>query len=378
MLEASKHILISAGEASGDMHAANLIQKVKKIAPNIQFYGMGSNLMRDAGAKIIVDANPLSIMGWVEIILKFSMICNAFRIMTNALLQNKPDLLILVDYPGFNLRLAKVAKKAGIKVLYFISPKIWAWNQGRIETIKKYVDIMAVIFPFEVEFYKKWQIPVAFVGNPLVELVKPKLTKEAAQKAFNLNPTCRTIGLFPGSRKNEIKYLLPIMLAAAKLLKDKDQNLQFILSQASSITLNELQAYLQSSLVPVQIIQNQNYDVMQTCDAIIAASGTVTLEIALMAIPLVLIYKTSWIEYKLAKYLIKIPYIGLCNILANRKIIQELLQYDATPNKIAKEIEKILNNSNYHTKMLSNLTEIQNLLKLSTQKDIAKVVMELI
>lgn len=378
MQKTIKHILISVGEASGDMHAANLVQAVKKSSPNIQFYGMGANLMQNAGVNIIVNANKLSIMGWVEIITKFSAIRKAFRIMTDAVLHNKPDLLILVDYPGFNLRLAKVAKKAGIKVLYFISPKIWAWNQGRVEIIKKYVDMMAVIFPFEVEFYKKRQVSVTFVGNPLLEMVKPKLTREAAQKTFNLNPNYKTIGLFPGSRKSEIKYLLPIMLATAQLLKTKYPNLQFLLPQASSITIDELQPYLQSCPIKIQVVQNQNYDVMQVCDAIIAASGTATLEIALMAIPLVIIYKGSWLEYKIAKHLIKIPYIGLCNILANKKIVQELLQYDATPKNITEEIEKILNDTNYRTEMTINLMKTKNLLENSAKKDIVQLIISMI
>jgi lipid-A-disaccharide synthase len=369
-----KQILISVGEASGDMHATNLVQAVKKIAPNIHFYGMGANLMRSVGVDIIIDANDLSIVGGLEVITKFSKIRKAFRIMQNALEYNKPDLLILVDYPGFNLRLAKMAKTTGIKVLYFISPKVWAWNQGRIEIIKKYVDKMAVIFPFEVDFYKKYQVPVAFVGNPLLEIVKPKLTREAGELAFHLDPNCKTIGLFPGSRKSEIKYLLPIMLETAKLLKNKNPNLQFLLPQASSITLDDLQLYLQASSIKVQVIPNQNYDVMQVCDAIIAASGTVTLEIAIMTIPEVIIYKKSWLEYQIAKRVIKIPYIGLCNILANKKIVQELLQYDATPENIAKEIEKILNDANYREEMIANLTNTKNLLKGAKQENIAELI----
>ncbi len=349
-----KQILISVGEASGDMHATNLVQAVKKTAPNIQFYGMGANLMRKTGVDIIIDANDLSIVGGLEVITKFPKIYKAFRIMQNALEHNKPDLLILVDYPGFNLRLAKIAKKAGVKVLYFISPKIWAWNQGRVEIIKKYVDKMAVIFPFEVDFYKEYQVPVTFVGNPLLEIAKPKLTRETAALAFHLDPNCKTIGLFPGSRKSEIKYLLPIMLETAKLLKNKNPKLQFLLPQASSITLDDLQPYLQASSIKVQVIPNQNYDVMQVCDAII--------------------YKKSWLEYQIAKRVIKIPYIGLCNILANKKIVQELLQYDATPENIAKEIEKILNDTNYRQEMIANLINTKNLLKGAKQENIAELV----
>ncbi|MEI8054850.1 MAG: lipid-A-disaccharide synthase [bacterium] len=373
-----KNILISVGEPSGDMHAADLVQAVKKIVPNTKFYGMGGNLMRDAGVDIIIDAGELSIFGGLEIITKLSKIRQAFRIMQDALLRNKPDLLILVDYPGFNLRLAEFAKEAGVKILYYISPKIWAWNQGRIEIIKKYVDIMAVIFPFEVDFYKKLGMPVIFVGNPLLKTVKPKLTHDAARQSFHLDPNCKTIGLFPGSRKSEIKYLLPIMLIAAKLLKNQNPNLQFLLPQANSITLDDLQPYLQSSPVKIRIIKDQNYDVMQVCDAIIAASGTATLEIALMAIPQVIIYKKSWLEYQIARHLIKIPYVGLCNILANKKIVQEFLQYDATPNNIAKEIEKILNDANYREEMIANLIQTKKLLESDKQKNIAELVLKTI
>jgi lipid-A-disaccharide synthase len=294
--------------------------------------------------------------------------------MKHALIHDKPDLLILVDYPGFNLRLAKVAKKEGVKVLYFISPKVWAWNQGRVKTIKESVDMMAVIFPFEVDFYKKWQVPATFVGNPLLELVKPKLSRENALKEFNLDPNHKTVGLFPGSRKSEIKRLLPIMLEAAKLLKEHDPELQFILPQASSISDKYLQQYLGSNPIKIQVIKQQNYDAMQVCDAIIAASGTVTLEIAIMGVPLTIIYKISWLEYKIAKLLVKIPNVGLCNIVAGKKIAQELLQDDATPKNIAKEIDKILYNSDYRQEMITNLEKIKSLLKSNEQKDIAELI----
>jgi lipid-A-disaccharide synthase len=372
-----KNILISAGEASGDMHAANLVQKVKKIAPDMRFYGMGGDLMRNAGADVIVDANSLSIIGLLEIITKFFKLLAAFRAMKRALFRDKPDLLILVDYPGFNLRLAKVAKKAGIKVLYFISPKVWAWNQGRVKTIKESVDMMAVIFPFEVDFYKKWQVPATFVGNPLLEIVKPKLARENALKEFHLDPNHKTVGLFPGSRKGEIKRLLPIMLETAKLLKEHDPNLQFILPQASSISIDDLQPYLQTSSIEVRIVKNQNYDAMQVCDAIIAASGTVTLEIAIMGIPLTIIYKISWLEHQIAKLLVKIPYIGLCNIVSNKQIAQELLQDDATPENIAREIDKTLHDSDYRQKMINNLTKTKDLLESNEQENLAELAIKM-
>lgn len=372
-----KNILISAGEASGDMHAAKLVKIVKQQIHNIKFYGMGASLMQTAGVDIIVNANELSVIGLLEIITKFKAIKQAFNIMEEALKNDKPDLLILVDYPGFNLRLAKAAKKYGVKVLYFISPKVWAWNQRRVKIIKKYVDIMAVIFPFEVDFYKQFTIPAVFVGNPLLDLTKPKLSREQAIINFDLDIKYKTIGLFPGSRTSEIKRLLPTMLQAAQVLKKQNPELQFILSQASSQSREYLQQFLQFSPVEVKVISGQNIDVMQVCDAVIAASGTATLEIAIMGIPLVIIYKTSWLEYLIARIVIKIPYLGLCNILMQQKIVQELLQGDATAPKIAHEINRLLNDINYRQEMLGNLHKVKAVLENGNRKEIAQIIADL-
>lgn len=378
MQQLTKKILISAGELSGDMHAANFVKAVAKTAPHIKFYGMGGDLMQKAGVDLIVNSNDLSVIGGLEIITKFTKIWHAFKAMKHAIYRDKPDLLLLVDYPGFNLRLAKIAKKAGVKVLYYISPKVWAWHQSRVKTIKKCVDLMAVIFPFEVDFYNKYQVPVKFVGNPLLNIVIPKLSLPAARQTFNIDPNCKTVGLFPGSRLSEIKRLLPIMLDAAKILKEQDLHIQFLLPQAPSITDDDLQPYLHASAIKPMIIKEQNYDVMQVCDAIIAASGTVTLEITLMEIPLVIIYKMAWWEAQITKRLIKIPYVGLCNILAGKKIVPELLQDDATPEKIADEISKLLNDDDYRKMMICNLSTIKNSFKNKEQANISQVIIEMI
>ena len=378
MKKSTKRILLSAGEASGDLHAANLVQKVKRLNPHITFYGIGGDLMRKEGVNILVDVNNLSIIGFLEIITKFTQIRQAFRIMVNKLLRDKPDLLILVDYPGFNLRLAKVAKKLGVRVLYFISPKIWAWHQSRAKIVKKYVDVMAVIFPFEVDFYKQWQVPAIFVGNPLLKMVTTKLTPPAARRALNLKPNSQVIGLFPGSRIRELKYLLPTMLATTELLAKQNPNIEFLLPQAHSITDAELQKYLSTNSRKIHVIKQRNYEVMQACDAIIAASGTVTLEIALMGIPLVITYKTSWLEYQIAKLLLKIPYIGLCNILAKQEIAPEILQNDATAKNIAKEIQQILQDPTYRNNMLTHSQKIKDLLSQNVQITIEQLVIKML
>ncbi|MDR1012328.1 MAG: lipid-A-disaccharide synthase [Coxiellaceae bacterium] len=380
MQKINKRILISAGELSGDIHASILVKEITKLSPKTAFYGMGGKLMQESGVDILVDSSDLNIIGGIEIISKLIKLILALLTMRNSIRHKskRPDLLILVDYPGFNLLLAKIAKRVGVKVLYYISPKIWAWNRGRVQIIKKYVDIMAVIFPFEVEFYKKYGIPVYFVGNPLLKKVVPKLSKETAKQIFNLNPNCKIIGLFPGSRHSEIRRLLPIMLKAAQILKNKDPTLQFLLSQASSITDNDLLPYLQVSPIKPKIISGQNYDAMQVCDVIIAASGTITLEITLMNVPLVIIYTMSWIEYQLAKNLIKIPYVGLCNILANKKIAPELLQKEASPIKIANTVCTILSNKKLYRQIKIDLQNVKKYLQNKEKIDISKVIMEVL
>lgn len=378
MIKLTKRILISAGELSGDIHAAELVRAVTEVAPRVRFYGMGANSLQKAGVDLIVNANTLSIIGGLEIITKLVQIWRAFRIMKYAICHDRPDLLILVDYAGFNLRLAKIAKKAGVKVLYFISPKVWAWRQNRIKIIKKCVDMVAVIFPFEVAFYNRWDIPVKFVGNPLLKFVTTKLSTPDAQQLFNLNTNHKTIGLFPGSRRSEIKRLLPVMLQAAKILQDRNPNIQFILAQASSINNETLQPHLESSPIRVQVVTNKNYEVMQVCDAIIAASGTTTLEVALMAIPLIIIYKMAWFEYQIAKHLVNIPYVGLCNILANKQIALELLQDEATPDKISHEIEKIISDDPYRKRMIDNLRNIKKKLVSNQHENISALVLQMI
>lgn len=377
MKNTQKKILISAGEASGDLHGSNLIKATKSIDPKIQFYGMGSDLIQQTGAKVIVNSRSLGIFGGYEIITSILKIWRAFKIMKAALLKDKPDLLILVDYPGFNLRLAKIAKKAGVNVLYYISPKVWAWNQSRVSKIKQYVDRMAVIFPFEVDFYKQYKIPATFVGNPLIDNLPSKISNQKARDILNIDTETKTVGLFPGSRLSEIKRLLPVILESAKILKKTNSKIQFILPKANSISYKILEHHLNSyKELEIKVITDQNYNVMQACDAIIAASGTVTLEIALMEIPLVIIYKLAKIEYLIAKNLIKIPHVGLCNILSGRKFVQELLQNKANAQEISSEINKILNDSTYREQMLTDLKNTKKILTTTKKKNIASLIIE--
>lgn len=372
-------IFIIAGEASGDLHGADLANKLKTQHPDIQLFGMGGKLMQQAGVNIFIDIKETAFVGLFDILKNLPKIFALFKKIKAAIYAERPDLIILIDYPAFNLRLAKIARKAGIKVLYYISPQIWAWHANRIKTIKRYVDHMAVILPFEVEIYKKAQIPVTFVGHPLLKIVKPSISIDEAKKSLGLPPNRTIIGLMPGSRKSEISYLLPIMLKAAELLQDRYPNIQFLLPLASSLDEKDLALHLTDTLLlPIHIIKEDHYDAMQTCDAIIAASGTATLEVTILGIPLVVIYKTSPIEASLGRRLMKIPYLGLCNVIANNKIVQEFLQEEAKPDAIAQEISKILDNGAYRSKIISDMSLVKQALDVPTGKSIEKVVEEIL
>lgn len=378
---ANNDIYISVGEASGDLHASNLVKAIKANTKtkNLNIIGMGGKLMQNAGVDILIDSSKLAIVGGTEILKHFNKILRLMRTVKNLLKTNPPKLIILIDYPGFNLWLAKTAKKYNIKVLYYISPQIWAWHKSRIKKIKKYVDFMAVVFPFEVKIYEQAGVPVAFVGHPLTKTVNPTMDLSTAKHSFNINEKDKVVGLFPGSRSSEIKLLLPPMLEAAKLLKNKHPNIQFVLPLASSISENDIKEYIEKTNIKIHIVKNKNYDVINICDVIIATSGTVTLEIALLAIPLVIIYKMAAFNYFFAKRLVKIPFIGLCNIVAEEKIAEELIQEKATGENIFFEINKILQDDNYRKQMINKLKETRIKLEQgANQKNIIDIITKML
>lgn len=374
-----KKILLSAGEASGDLHGAHLIQTLLAKQPDCQFQGMGGDQMQAAGCKILVDCKPLGIIGATEILRKSKQLWAAMRRMRLALSQERPDLLILIDYSGFNLRLAKYAKRLGITILYYISPHVWAWRRKRMKTIQQTVNHMAVIFPYEMKFYQAAQVPVTYVGNSIVEKTKTTMTHAEAYNFFQLQPSLKTIGLVPGSRHKEIKLLLPPMLAAAKELTKKYGPLQFVLPLASTLTTADLEPYLANSALSIKLITEYPNDALALCNAVIAKSGTVTLELALLGIPMVIIYKLSALNFAIAKRVIKVDAIGLPNLVAGRHIVTELIQDEANPKQIASEISRILDDSNYQQQMRANLAEVKTKLGQTTcDKSIADVVLAMV
>jgi len=375
-----KRIMFSIGEASGDMHAANIIKALNTHNDKFEFYGMGGEQFRAAGAELLVDCTDIAVMGIVEVLFKYIQIRKALNTLQKSLHDAPPDLLVLVDYQAFNFKLAKTAKHLGIKVLFYISPKIWAWRPQRVHEIGKVIDMMAVILPFEEKIYKDANVPVRFVGNPLVDKAKAQKTTVNCFIEYQLNSDKKVIGLFPGSRQSEIKRLLPIQLATAEILAKDKTDLQFILPIASTLNEKHFTSHLkQYSHLNIKLVKDVPYNVMQCCDAIIAASGTATLEIALMGIPSCIIYKISLISYFILKPLVKIKHVGLVNIVAEKEIVKEFLQFDAKPQTIANEINLILDDENYRQNMVAELNTVRdNLGKTGGTENMAELILEML
>jgi len=355
--------MIVAGEASGDIYGADLVREAHRLDPGLMFLGIGGQRMRESGVQTLVDSADMAVVGLIEVIKHFDVISAAFLRLKKILREDPPELLILIDYPGFNLRLAKVARRAGVKVLYYISPQIWAWRQGRVKKIARLVDHMAVILPFEAAFYERAGVPVTFVGHPLLDMVKVSMDRDQAAGSFGLDPSRKVVGLFPGSRKNEIERLLPVIIAAAQKLETRFPGTQFVMPVASTLSAEDLEPQIQAAGIKVTFTHDRIHDLIRSCDAIISVSGTVTLEIGLVGTPMVIIYRLSPLTYMLAKRLVKIEHIGLCNIVAGETVVKELIQHDASPEGIAAEMEKILGNVMYANEIKQKLSTVRARLK---------------
>lgn len=329
-------IFLSAGEASGDVHGASLAREIKKIAPSTELLGLGGNLMADAGVKIVRNYKDYNVMGVVEVLKNLRKIFKLLDDLTEIIHAEKPDLLVLIDYPDFNWRLAKRVKKFGIKILSYIPPSAWAWRKGRAKSCAAIADVFIAIFPFELPVYQAAGAEIYFLGNPLVDTVKPSMSKSEARKFFGVKSSDKVILLMPGSRRQEIKLLLPEMLASTKLLTDK--NIKFFLPVADGVeNLISVEGF------DIKLINSaRRYDLMNIADAAIATSGTVVLEAALLDLPCVVLYKMAPLNYLIGKLLVDIKYFSLPNILADEKILPELLQNDVKPEIISSEVINLL------------------------------------
>lgn len=382
-----KHIVIIAGEASGDQHAAHLVDDLKKQQANLRFSGVGGKKMLDAGVTIIQDIAPLNIMGFVDVLLHFKTIRRIFKATEDYLKETRPDLLILVDYPGFNLRLAKKAKTMGIKIMYYISPQLWAWKPGRIKTIQANVDVMAVILPFEKKIYDAVNMPAYFVGHPLIDTIdqhnQHRLSDTGFRNKWNIPLNKKIIGILPGSRRGEIQRIFPIMLKTAELLHQHYPDLIFVLPIAPTLSWQDFDGYCKNST----LILNQNlytittdrYDLIQSAHSLMVTSGTATLETALFAKPLVLVYKTSLINYAIAQQVIRVRYIGLCNLLAQKMLIPEIVQWDLTPEHLFQAMQHYLDDHDSYQRTVNELRALHDsLIKPVNAPSLCDIVLKLL
>jgi len=345
---------IIAGERSGDLHGSNLIAAIKKADAKAEIQGWGGDYMQTAGADILMHYKDLAYMGFVEVLMNLPKIMGFFRLCKKQIQDFQPDAIILIDYSGFNMRIAKWAKPLGFKVFYYISPKVWAWNQDRALKLKQNIDKLFVIFPFEVDFFKKYDYEVEFVGNPLFDAIA----------AFEPNPDFlsqnkltdkRIIALLPGSRKQEVEKMLEVMVATKKQFPEH----HFVIAGVGNLSKEFYERFLADD---VSIVVDQAYDLLSHAEAAMVTSGTATLETALLGVPQVVCYRTSWLSYKIAMQVIKVPYISLVNLIAQKEAVVELWQDEVTPENITEEIKKVLNNSTERQQQLLDYQKIREVL----------------
>lgn len=355
--------MIVTGEASGDMHGANLVRAAKLIDSDLIFFGVGGDQMAAAGCEIIIPGKTISVMGIIEVVGHFPIIWRTFQRL-KAILHGaqRPDLLILIDFPDFNLRLAGVAKRLGIPVLYYVSPQVWAWRRGRVKNIAKVVDRLAAILPFEPPLYAGLDIDVEYVGNPLTDQVIVSEERESFLRRLSIDPTHRVIGLFPGSRANELRYNLPTLLSTARVVLKEHPQTRFLVPAAATLGVAQIKAAVTQAGgddLPLTIVAESVYNIANASDAVLAVSGTVTLQVALIGTPLLIIYRVAPLTYAIGKRLIKVSFFGLPNIIAGQEVARELVQDEADPQVLGGELNLILSDPEHASDLRRGLALVK-------------------
>ena len=357
-----KKVLIIAGEASSDSHAASLVKAINEISPDISFFGIGGEDMQNAGVNVIHNIVNLAVIGPIDVIKHYNKLRNIYYNLCNLTEKDRPDCAILIDYPGFNLKIAKSLKEQGIPIIYYISPQIWAWGSGRIKNMKQRVDKMLVLFKFEESLYRQEKIDVSFVGHPLLDTVKQTRGKDELISGFGLNPKKTIIGMLPGSRDNEVIRILPIMIKAAESIQDMMgvDNAQFLLPVAKTLKKDFVRNILKETKLDIKLIEDDTYNAISLCKVAMVASGTATLETALLGVPMVIVYKVNMFTYLIIRSVIKIPYIGMVNVISQEKIIPEFIQYDAKPKLIAEYLVNLIKDEGRWQKTKERLLGIKS------------------
>jgi lipid-A-disaccharide synthase len=354
-------ILIVTGEASGDLHGAHLAKAIMALDPTTELVGIGGPSMRAAGVNLVPGVPQLDVMGLIGLSAVRGML-QRVRAIRRVLKAEAWDLVVLIDNPGLNFHFARVAKAAGRRVLYYIAPQLWAWRPGRMKWIQRRVDHVVVILPFEPELYHRAGVRCTFVGHPLLDMVAAHYDRAKLRREFGLSESARVVGLLPGSRVSEVEMLLPVLLKTAARLVLAEPGTQFILAQASSIDDNLIQTLLRDSPVLVRVVHDRASEVMALSDVLLIASGTATLQAAVVGTPMVLLYKTSPLTYRLARWLITVKWIGLVNLVGGRLIVPELVQEDATDERLCREVLHLLRDPSAYNEMKEGLRQVRQLL----------------
>ena len=374
-----KLVLIVAGEASGDLHGGNLVHAMKRLDPGISFWGIGGSKMKDAGVKILKSSSDMAVVGLTEVFTRLYTIIRTHLKLKYILKTIHPELLILLDYPGFNIHLARSAKRYNVPVLYYISPQVWAWRRGRVRKIAKRVNRMAVILPFEKDFYQDTDLLVEYVGHPLLDGIPHGLDRDKILSDMGLKDAKPIVGLLPGSRDEEVGNLLPPMVEAVEILSAQYPNLKCVLPLASTISRDFVQSIIKESSVEIAISQESIYKTLMVCDLVFVASGTATLEAAIMEVPMIIVYRVSLITSWIAKMLVKVPYIGLVNLVAGEEVVPELIQDEVTPQRLVDEAIPIFENDHKKLEMIRKLRMVKERLgEGGASEKTARIALELI
>jgi lipid-A-disaccharide synthase len=355
----TRRILISCGEASGDFYASALVEELRKLDPEVSCFGIGGDQLAGAGAELLVTLDEISVIGLVEVIEKLPALLRARGTLEEAARQRRPDVAVLIDFSGFNLRLGRSLKALGIPIVYYVSPQVWAWRRGRVKVIREIVDKMLVILPFEEDFYRREGIPVRFVGHPLVDVVKPREDRSRFFETVGLHPDRPVVAVLPGSRKREIELHLPILIKAMKMMLVERAELQFLVLEAPTIRREEIQSRLGGLTEQIPVISDSTYEGLAHATAAIVASGTATVEAALCGTPMVVVYRTSKLSYMLGKPFVQVPHYAMVNLIAKRRLVPEIIQDDLTDKAVVQETLHLLEDTSAADAMRQGLEDVK-------------------
>ncbi|HEX9147448.1 MAG TPA: lipid-A-disaccharide synthase [Candidatus Binatia bacterium] len=353
-----REIMLVVGEASGDIHGAGLVDALWKRDPTLKIFGVAGERLQQTRFETLFSVSRLTGMGLVELAGNFKNLWQAYRLLRRALRERRPSLVVLIDFPEFNLRLAKLARQLALPVLYYVSPQVWAWRRQRVRQIERWVDRMAVVFPFEVPFYRQHGVDVSFVGHPLLEDIHVNESRETVLGRLSLDPAKPTIALLPGSRRREVEYHLPVMLQAAARLQ-RESAVQFLCVRAATVDRAMIETELKRASVRIPIVEDNRYDAVNASDLAWVASGTATLEAALLLKPMIVVYRLAVLTYLIARWLVKVDHVAMVNLIADKRVVPELIQSEFNADRLIEESRLLLNDRERYRSVVDELSRLR-------------------